>query len=210
MLQEKVVATPPARGFLLPAVPTTRTCRSCRFIGPEVLFARSVRKYTNLCKCCDAARQRKRDAEKREEILEARREAYKANPEVFRERGRKRYRRDLEGNRRRGREHARTARGREQNRAAVARYKSKHPERVKARHLVKLALQRGDLTKPKRCQVKGCKYAGPLHGHHSNYSKPLVVDFLCNLHHEHVHHEGPVRLKKKCRAKIRSSASEAG
>lgn len=159
-----------------------RTCIHCSFRGPEPLFKKSGSgdRRCNVCKRCDAERAKKREA---------------ANRDLINAQRRARYRRDIVKHRTRNREKARSARGREINRQAVARYKKANPERTKARHLVSLAVRRGDLIRPKVCQALGCSCAGPLHAHHGDYSRPLAVDWLCMEHHEATHHQGPVRLQ---------------
>lgn len=160
----------------------TRACKSCGFVGSELLFKKGGSSgRSNTCKRCDAARARDREQRHRD-LINAQRRA--------------RYRRDIEKHRRRSRERARTARGLEINRAAVARYRANYPDKDLARRKVALALKRGTLVKPTVCQIHGCKCAAPLHGHHVDYAKPLAVDWLCRNHHEQVHHEGkPLRLK---------------
>lgn len=62
----------------------------------------------------------------------------------------------------------------------------KRPEIVPkrfARQEVLKALQRGDLVR-KPCQECGER---PTDAHHPDYSKPLVVDWLCKPHHRQLH-----------------------
>lgn len=152
-----------------------RTCTKCGFTGVETLFKKSgAGGRSNTCKPCDAARAA---------------EYVKQNRDKVSARRRARYRRNLLENRRRSRERARSPRGLEINRAAVARYKANNPDKTLARKKVASALRSGALVKPETCQVQGCKCAGPLHGHHADYNKPLLVDWLCRDHHEKLHHE---------------------
>lgn len=162
----------------------TRTCRTCGFIGPEPLFKKNGNSHGNVCKRCDSTRHAKYARQNREAINAKRRARYHLNTEA---------------NRRRARERAHSARGREINRAAVARYKENHPEKTFARRQVARALKRGTIVKPKTCQVEGCRCTGPLHGHHPDYSNPLKVDWLCREHHERVHHTSK-RLRLKASA----------
>lgn len=120
------------------------------------------------------------------------------------------------------------AREREANREAAARYRARHPERVnearrkwarekpeavreaarkaRAKHPIKVrarlrvqsALESGRLTK-QPCQVCG---ATNVHGHHTDYGRPLDVQWLCPKHHRDAHRnfhpivpETPPRLK---------------
>lgn len=47
----------------------------------------------------------------------------------------------------------------------------------KARQAISDAVRSGKIEKPKNCQR--CGSHGVLHAHHSNYEKPLKVDWLC-------------------------------
>lgn len=51
------------------------------------------------------------------------------------------------------------------------------PEKVAARQAVNNAVKRGDLVKPKVCE--SCRKEKRLTGHHDDYTKPLVVRWLC-------------------------------
>lgn len=54
----------------------------------------------------------------------------------------------------------------------------KHPERYRARQLLRNAIRRGEITKT-RCHTCGNENAKQLDGHHPDYSKPLDVMWLC-------------------------------
>jgi len=68
-------------------------------------------------------------------------------------------------------------------RETEARMRLKHPEKYKARWLVNNAIRDGNL-KRLPCKICGIE---PTHGHHTNYSKPLEVDWLCTFHHLEIH-----------------------
>ncbi len=55
----------------------------------------------------------------------------------------------------------------------------------KARISVRLAIASGKIIKPKNCE--SCGAGGRLHGHHSDYNKPLDVLWLCPLCHGDIH-----------------------
>ena len=62
------------------------------------------------------------------------------------------------------------------------------PEKYKARLAVKNAVVLGKLIKPNSCS--DCLEILPknqIHAHHANYSKPLVVDWLCRKCHMKEH-----------------------
>jgi hypothetical protein len=100
------------------------------------------------------------------------------------------------------RDYAKSERGREVNKAAVSRYRERHPDRAAAQNALLAAVRRGDLVKPATCQAIGCECTVSLHGHHVRYDQPLTVAWLCSAHQEHVHHVGPLRLKPGAMRKV--------
>lgn len=63
---------------------------------------------------------------------------------------------------------------------------AKRPERqikIKAKNMVLCALKSGKLSK-NPCEVCG---ETEVHGHHDDYSKPLIVRWLCRKHHLEYH-----------------------
>jgi hypothetical protein len=158
------------------------TCKRCSHTVPvELMAKRGEGKRAAICKRCDNAR---------------RKAIYWADPEAARAKRRELRLRNIERERARGRERARSARGRELNRAAVRRYQERHPERVAAQHQARVAVRRGELKRPRCCQALGCTRTDRLHLHHNRYDRPLAVEALCHLDHERAHHASPVRLKK--------------
>jgi hypothetical protein len=67
-----------------------------------------------------------------------------------------------------------------------------------ARYQVALAVRRGDITKPSSCSA--CNRtdlpAREIHAHHSDYSVPLNIRWLCRWCHER-HHAEEQRTPKK-------------
>lgn len=65
-----------------------------------------------------------------------------------------------------------------------------HPDRVQARVTVRLALDKGTLIKPSECSMKdvSVRCGGKIQAHHSDYSKPLDVLWVCHRHHRAVHY----------------------
>lgn len=99
------------------------------------------------------------------------------------------------------------AKYKERTRVANRKYKSVHPERVKAfnarriatpwaeqsperllklkaRNKVAMAMRIKTLTR-KSCEICGARN---VQAHHDDYSKPLEVRWLCHKHHVEVHH----------------------
>jgi hypothetical protein len=62
-------------------------------------------------------------------------------------------------------------------------WRHNNPEKAKAHSLVLIAKRQGILH-PAVCEI--CGKAG-AHGHHEDYSKPLVLTWLCPLHHVYAH-----------------------
>lgn len=65
------------------------------------------------------------------------------------------------------------------------RYLERHPEIRKAHIIVGNFLRDGKLTKAESCE--GCGSSERLHAHHSDYSRPLDVVWLCHVCHVEWH-----------------------
>ena len=65
------------------------------------------------------------------------------------------------------------------------RYEKKHLSKIKARRILRYAIQTGKVRKPKVCDE--CFSEGRIHGHHKDYSKPLAVIWLCPTCHSFIH-----------------------
>lgn len=69
-------------------------------------------------------------------------------------------------------------------------YRRRNPLKARARKAVSNAVERGKLVKPDQCE--GCgepTEARFLDGHHTDYSKPLDVAWLCRTCHAETHQE---------------------
>jgi len=115
--------------------------------------------------------------------------------------GRARYWVDPERWRARSRAYARTARGRQLNAAAVARWKAANPEKVRASYLARDAIRRGLIARPAMCQAIGCRRTA-TDMHHSDYTKPTAVDFLCRGDHIRLRREIAIALKPGSKRKF--------
>lgn len=60
-----------------------------------------------------------------------------------------------------------------------------NPEKIKAHHIVSVAIRNNKLTKPLRCEK--CGSDNKLLAHHSDYRKPLDVVWLCYSCHKKHH-----------------------
>jgi hypothetical protein len=65
------------------------------------------------------------------------------------------------------------------------RYRSHNLEKRRAQESVKAAKKAGRLVAPRFCQI--CKHEGILFAHHSDYSRPLDVLWVCPLCHAKIH-----------------------
>ena len=89
-------------------------------------------------------------------------------------------------------------------RARKRRYVKKglHPERVAARAAVKRALNAGILKRQTSCEVCGNSPkrkdgVTAVQAHHDDYSKPLVVRWLCVTCHTKWHKENDAAIEKE-------------
>jgi hypothetical protein len=65
------------------------------------------------------------------------------------------------------------------------RFRIRHPERGRIYRQVRGALKKGILTRPSICSHCGC--SRKLHAHHSDYTQPLQVIWVCHNCHADLH-----------------------
>lgn len=63
----------------------------------------------------------------------------------------------------------------------VREWRAKHPDRAKAQQAANNAVRDGKLTRPDLCD--GCGLPVKLEKHHPDYSRPLLVMWLCKVCH---------------------------
>lgn len=71
---------------------------------------------------------------------------------------------------------------------SIKKYKAKQDARL----ILHTAVRKGEIIKPKRCTHCGKKCA--VHGHHTDYKKPLAVLWVCRQCHAAIHR----KMKAKC------------
>jgi hypothetical protein len=75
------------------------------------------------------------------------------------------------------RRYRQTSKGRATQARSDQRYYARYPERRKANNVVNHAVRDGRLVKPDACEHCGADV--PLEGSHTDYSRPLDVEWLC-------------------------------
>jgi hypothetical protein len=68
------------------------------------------------------------------------------------------------------------------------------PLKAHARQCVNVAVRKGKLQRPERCE--DCGNPGPVEGHHPDYAEPLRVDWLCSGCHGKRHRRGDKVMAK--------------
>ena len=86
-------------------------------------------------------------------------------------------------------EYAETERSKEIAREQARLGRIKFAEKYRARGILYQAVRRGEIQK-QPCEICGCT---TVHAHHSDYTKPLDVIWLCPKHHAWIHDRGGVR-----------------
>jgi len=89
----------------------------------------------------------------------------------------------------------------EWNTKATEKYAKENLEKRIVYGIVQEALRSGELIRPNRCSRcnKKCK----PQGHHEDYSKPLEVEWLCDLCHKDIHYEKRRLVERELRKSIK-------
>lgn len=154
-------------------------------------------KPATICKSCAAEVARAHYAANRKKRRTQAKAWRDANLERARAVGRASRLRHLEARRKEKREYARSERGREVARAATKRWAQRNPAKRLAGSAARKAIASGIIARPDRCEVIRCREPATI-SHHNDYSPEmrLRVAHTCRPHHEHVHHVGPLKLRK--------------
>lgn len=180
-----------------------KTCITCK--EEKKLDQFSVRKTGSLvseCKICSAKRSNRWYRENKEKSLINRKKYYEENREEALKKWKERYEKHGPEIRRKANERNKNPEQREKgrirtldwtrkNKEKVSRksieWKRANPEKAKAHQYILWALRLNVLQKPATCQA--CGETKRLEAHHSDYSKPLDVMWLCKICHEKEHHK---------------------
>ena len=156
-----------------------RTCKKCGKTKPITEFYKHGDYYATQCKECARAYSREYQHEHREERMEYSKNYYHSHKEQSRT-----YHREWEEqNRERKNERARAWSHLHKDKLAEKqrKYRRDNPEKMRAQSLLNSYLQRGKIEKSTTCEICGkeCK----TEAHHSDYSKPLDVIWVCKKCH---------------------------
>lgn len=178
-----------------------KKCNKCLIEQDENQFSIRVDgRCSTWCKTCVRENSRKWYAENTERSNAARKKYYEENKEKTLAKTKEYYLRNYERVRERANERNRTPQARKkqneqvkkwakENKEKVAlnvfKYRERNPEKVYAHQAVMWAVRLNVLKKPDECEK--CKRIVKLQGHHEDYSKPLEVQWLCKICHNHVH-----------------------
>lgn len=146
-----------------PALTAVRECRSCHAIKALEQFPKRPAKYRDgrdrQCTTCYNAR-RRTETYRRINRLSARRQHERAAAKFAAKR--KRYPRET-----------------------GAEKMARDPLKETARRKLRWAVRSGKIRKPTNCE--DCGVEAVLHGHHSDYTQPLTVCWLCHVCHMRRH-----------------------
>jgi len=176
-------------------------CYACKQEKPLADFGKNRSRKDGLCaECKECVRiiNREYRAKNREALSAKKREHWKKNRESCQQKQREYRDKNREACREKAREYC--DRNREACREATRKYYKKHrekccarikrfkrrnPEKVKAHNAINHAIAAGKIKRPVRCER--CFEETFVEGHHSDYSKPLEVEWLCRKCHCKAH-----------------------
>lgn len=148
--------------------------KACRICGVEKPLSDFYKKsdmrdgHLNNCKDCHNARSVKWNKANRARINERKREISKT--QEHKEKRKAQYT---------------SERGRQIAREAVKRYRQRKPMIDVAHRFIRLAIEKGLMTRPSKCSE--CESTERIEAHHDDYTKPDVVRWLCKSCHETWH-----------------------
>ena len=82
------------------------------------------------------------------------------------------------------RQYRKTERGKELRAISDKKYQKAFPEKINAKQVIYTGIQRGKI---KRLPCEVCGSSVDVHAHHSDYTKPRQIVWLCRQHHMEEH-----------------------
>jgi len=159
-------------------------CKRCKKEkGLEKFEFRSDRgKYRTVCKDCKNERERTRYVLIAKDLSERRKISRNQNLEERREKARQSYWKNRGELLDKARQRPRYSKSSPE---ATARWRVKNKPKCAAHQAVNRAIKSGKLIRPDRCAI--CATIGKVQAHHSDYTKPLDVIFVCGPCHKKLH-----------------------
>lgn len=179
-----------------------KICTVCKLEKSLDEFKKTKTRLYARCRDCTNEYARKYHHEHKAACNEYRKELYKKNREHFLTKQKERYQLNKEEIRKRAnarnktpeeraKANARSRKWAKENRQRhyqnLKRHRDRHPEKRMATQYVMWGLRLGVLKKPDVCER--CKMNIKLEGHHTDYSKPLQVMWLCRKCHLKEHNK---------------------
>lgn len=153
----------------------SKPCIHCHKVKPIDEFHRHAQMrdgHLNKCKECVCAYVKRHQA---------------ANQDHYRAYHARKYQADRQRIRERQAVYAQTDAAKASMKTSRQRWQAANPEKRAAHIALGNALRAGKVVKPRKCTI--CGSAGRIHGHHRDYSQPLVVEWCCATCHAHIHQE---------------------
>lgn len=75
----------------------------------------------------------------------------------------------------------------ERQRVIKARWRQRHKDKAQAQNKISSLIEQGKITPPNVCSNDECNEANGIEAHHPDYSKPLIIKWLCRKCHLRQH-----------------------
>ena len=141
----------------------------CSICAATSTFAKFYAGVNCRCADCHKAKVRENRAAKADYYRAFDAKRYRENPEV----------------KERSKRYQATQAGKQSLKRSRAKWLSKNPDKRAAHIILGNAVRDGRISKPKICEK--CGSGGRIHGHHEDYTLPLVVIWCCPKCHEAIH-----------------------
>lgn len=173
----------------------SKVCTVCKEVKPFEEFTKSSRGkdgYHPQCKDCKKKKENEWAQENREKKLDSRKRYREKNREQIRKTDREAYQKDPEKFRAKARisqkKYFNSEKGRKKYRDQSLILRKRFPEKARARSLLSNAVCDGKIIRPSKCSLCGDDKS-VIEAHHSDYSKPLDVVWVCKTCHFMIHRE---------------------